>query len=426
MQKAVADPIDTAPHVQILPASVTGTTMTGAVFPVLIALSFCHLLNDMMQSMITALYPMLKEQFSLNFGQIGLISLAFQLTASLLQPAVGMMTDRRPMPFSLAVGMGFTLVGLLMLSVAGSYPALLTAAAMVGIGSSVFHPESSRVARAASGGRYGLAQSLFQVGGNAGSAVGPLLAAVVVLTRGQSSVAWFSLAALVGMLILARVGAWYKANMGRAASKGRARGAGGVVLSRQRVAWAIFILAALTFSKNVYTASLSSYFTFYLIDRFHMSVHDAQMHLFIFMAAVAVGTLIGGPIGDRIGRKPTIWISIVGVLPFTLMLPYANLFFTDVLTIIIGLLMASAFPAILVYAQELVPGRVGMIAGIFFGFAFGLGGLGAAAMGRIADATSISFVYQIASFLPAIGLLTALLPNLAPAQRAVAPKPVAR
>ncbi|MCW3477028.1 MFS transporter [Limobrevibacterium gyesilva] len=412
MQKAVAE-IDTpadaiATHARVLPAA------TGTVFPVLIALSFCHMLNDMMQSMISALYPLLKAEFMLDFTQVGLITLTFQLTASLLQPAVGLMTDRKPMPFSLAVGMGFTLVGLLLLAVAATYPALLFAAGMVGIGSSVFHPESSRVARAASGGRYGLAQSLFQVGGNAGAAIGPLLAAVVVLTRGQTAVAWFSLAALLGMLILVRVGTWYRAHMVRPATKARAVAAGGAVLTRGRVAFAIFILAALTFSKNVYTASLSSYFTFYLIDRFQVSVHDAQVHLFVFMSAVAAGTLLGGPVTDRIGRKATIWISILGVLPFTLALPYANLFFTDVLTIIIGLLMASAFPAILVYAQELVPGRVGMIAGIFFGFAFGLGGLGAAVMGRIADSTSIEFVYRIAAFLPMIGLLTALLPNLAP------------
>ena len=382
------------------------------VFPILIALSFCHLLNDMMQSMISALYPMLKASYGLNFTQIGLITLMFQITASLLQPAVGMATDRKPMPFSLSVGMGATFLGLLLLSVATSYEMILAAAMLVGVGSSVFHPESSRVARAASGGRFGMAQSLFQVGGNAGSAIGPLLAALVVLPRGQGTVALVSFAALLGMLILGGVGVWYRNNLVLVAPKGRARTATGRELTRNRVIFAIAILGALTFSKNVYTSSLSSYFTFYLIDRFDLNVRDAQIHLFIFMAAVAAGTLLGGPMTDRLGRKAVMWISIVGVLPFTLALPYAGLFWTDVLTIIIGLLMASAFPAILVYAQELVPGRVGLIAGIFFGMAFGLGGLGAAAMGRIADATSIEFVYKIASFLPLIGLLTALLPNL--------------
>jgi MFS transporter, FSR family, fosmidomycin resistance protein len=414
MQKAVADAADLASPAGIATPVRPAPTITRAVFPVLVALSFCHLLNDMMQSMISALYPMLKAEFALDFTQVGLITLTFQLTASLLQPAVGMATDRRPMPYSLAVGMGFTLVGLLLLAVAGTYSSLLLAAGMVGVGSSVFHPEASRVARAASGGRYGLAQSLFQVGGNAGQAIGPLLAALVVLTRGQAAVAWFSLAALVGMVVLARIGGWYRAHMVRPATRARAVHASGGTLTRGRVVFAIVILATLTFSKNVYTASLSSYFTFYLIDKFGLSVHDAQIHLFVFMAAVAAGTLLGGPLTDKVGRKATIWISILGVLPFTLALPYASLFWTDVLTIIIGLLMASAFPAILVYAQELVPGRVGMIAGIFFGFAFGLGGLGAAAMGRIADATSIDFVYKIASFLPMIGLLTALLPNLGP------------
>ena len=382
------------------------------VFPILIALSFCHLLNDMMQSMISALYPMLKASYGLNFTQIGLITLMFQITASLLQPAVGMATDKKPMPFSLSVGMGATFLGLLLLSVATSYEMILAAAMLVGVGSSVFHPESSRVARAASGGRFGMAQSLFQVGGNAGSAIGPLLAALVVLPRGQGTVALVSFAALLGMLILGGVGVWYRNNLVLVAPKGRARTATGRELTRNRVIFAIAILGALTFSKNVYTSSLSSYFTFYLIDRFDLNVRDAQIHLFIFMAAVAAGTLLGGPMTDRLGRKAVMWISIVGVLPFTLALPYAGLFWTDVLTIIIGLLMASAFPAILVYAQELVPGRVGLIAGIFFGMAFGLGGLGAAAMGRIADATSIEFVYKIASFLPLIGLLTALLPNL--------------
>lgn len=410
MQKAVAETADT-----IAPAAARAS---GTVFPILIALSVCHMLNDMMQSMISGLYPMLKEDFHLDYTQIGLISLTFQLTAALLQPAVGMATDRRPMPFSLSVGMGSTFTGLVLLSVAHNYTLILVAAALVGLGSAVFHPESSRVARLASGGRYGLAQSLFQVGGNAGSALGPLLAALVVLVRGQGSVAYFSGAALVGMAILAWVGSWYRAHMpAKGAARARATAAGGAALTQRRVVFAIVILAVLTFSKNVYTASLSSYFSFYVIERFGLSKQVAQYHLFVFLAAVAIGTLLGGALTDRLGRKTTMWISILGVLPFTLALPYANLFMTDVLIVIIGLLMASAFPAILVYAQELVPGRVGLIAGIFFGFAFGLGGLGAAGMGVIADHTSIGFVYTLSSFLPALGLLTALLPNLAAGRR---------
>ena len=414
MQRAVAE-LDVAKVTEFPSGPVSsGPVPSGVVFPVLFALSFSHLLNDMMQSMIPALYPMFKAQFSLDFSQVGLITLAFQLTASLLQPLIGMYTDRRPMPYSLSVGMGFTLVGLVLLSVAPSFGWLVFAASLTGVGSSIFHPESSRMARMASGGRYGLAQSVFQVGGNAGQAIGPLLAAVVVLSRGQGSVAWFSLAALLGMLVLFRVGMWYRPPVARAGVGKRARAASdGVALSRSTVTVAILILTALTFSKNVYTSSLSNYFTFYLIDKFHLPIFNAQIHLFVFMAAVAVGTLLGVPFGDRVGRIRVIWISILGVLPFTLLLPYApSLFWTDVLTIIIGLLMASAFPAILTYAQELMPGRVGMVAGIFFGLAFGLGGLGAAVMGRIADQTSIAYVYQLCSYLPLLGLLTAFLPKL--------------
>ena len=387
--------------------------MTGreAVFPILIALGFCHLLNDLMQSLIPALYPMLKQHFHLDFSQVGLITLAFQLTASLLQPTVGTLTDRKPQPYSLALGMAATLLGLLLLSIAGSYAAVLFAAALVGTGSAVFHPEASRVARMASGGRYGVAQSLFQVGGNLGGAIGPLLAAFVVLPRGQGAIAWFSLAALLAMMVLARVGMWYAAHLRSNQPAARAASAGAGI-PRARVIFFVFLLMLLVFSKNVYTVSLTTYFTFYLIGRFHLSVQDAQVQLFVFMAAIAVGTLVGGPISDRIGRRPMIWISILGALPFTLMLPYASLFWTGVLTIVIGLLMASAFPAILVYAHELMPGRVGLVSGMFFGFAFGLGGLGAAAMGRIADAQGIAFVYQLCSYLPAIGLVVALLPNL--------------
>jgi len=382
-----------------------------AVFPVLISLGFCHLLNDLMQSLIPALYPMLKQQLHLDFAQVGLITLAFQLTASLLQPTIGIYTDRRPMPYSLAIGMGATLLGLILLSMASDYAHVLVAAALVGTGSAVFHPEASRVARMASGGRYGVAQSVFQVGGNLGGAIGPLLAAFIVLPRGQGAIAWFSLVALLAMLVLARVGMWYAAHL-RPGGVARLAAPASRGIPRTRVLFFVFLLMLLVFSKNVYTSSLTSFFTFYLIERFHLSVQAAQVQLFVFMAAIAVGTLVGGPVSDRIGRRPMIWISILGALPFTLLLPYANLFWTGVLTIVIGLLMASAFPAILVYAHELLPGRVGLVSGMFFGFAFGLGGLGAAAMGWIADASSIAFVYQLCSYLPAIGLVVWLLPDL--------------
>ncbi|GLU32644.1 MFS transporter [Trinickia caryophylli] len=382
----------------------------GTKYSVLGAISFSHLLNDMIQSLILAIYPMLKASFSLSFAQIGLITLTYQITASLLQPLVGLYTDKRPQPYSLPVGMGFTLCGLLLMSVAPNFPLLLVAAALVGCGSSVFHPESSRVARMASGGRYGLAQSLFQVGGNAGTSLGPLLAALVVIPHGQRSIAWFSAAALVAIVVLANIGRWY----GRhpvVRKKGATR-AGHPELSKGRVAFAIGVLVLLVFSKYFYLASINSYFTFYLIDKFHLGVQAAQIHLFVFLAAVAAGTIIGGPVGDRIGRKYVIWVSILGVAPFTLLLPYANLFWTGVLTVIIGVVLASAFAAIIVYAQELIPGNVGMVAGLFFGFAFGLGGVGAAVLGDLADATSIGFVYKVCSFLPLIGVLTVFLPNL--------------
>jgi FSR family fosmidomycin resistance protein-like MFS transporter len=365
----------------------------------------------MMQSVIPAIYPLLKSAYHLDFGQVGLITLSSQLTASLLQPLVGSYTDRRPQPYSLTVGMCFTFVGLLLLSTAPSFGMILVAAAMVGMGSAVFHPESSRVARMASGGQHGLAQSLFQVGGNAGSALGPLLAAFIVLRRGQSSISWFSLAALVAMIVLANVGAWYK-KVGPIQAKARVDDTERhAVLSKARTAAAIAILLALIFSKYFYLVSLTSYYTFYLIGRFHISVQSAQIHLFIFLGAVAAGTIIGGPIGDRIGRKYVIWCSILGVLPFTLLLPYANLFWTGVLSVIIGLILASAFSAILVYAQDLVPGKVGMISGLFFGFAFGMGGVGAALLGKLADLTDINFVYRVCSFLPLIGLLAGWLPS---------------
>jgi FSR family fosmidomycin resistance protein-like MFS transporter len=399
---------------------VSETTATGQRIPaggttvlaVIAALSFCHMLNDMMQSLLPAIYPMLKTSLNLDFGQIGLVTLAFQVTASLLQPAIGAYTDARPQPFSLAVGMGFTLTGLLLLANASSFPVLLLAASLVGMGSSVFHPESSRVARMASGGRHGLAQSLFQVGGNIGSATGPLLAAFIVLPRGQGSVAWFSLAALLGIVVLANVGRWYR-NSGMARPRSRAVAIGHhPELSRRRVALALAILIVLIFSKYFYVASLTNYYTFYLMETFGVSVQSAQIHLFVFLGAYAVGTVAGGPIGDRIGRKYVIWVSILGVLPFTLLLPHANLFWTEVLTIVIALVLSSAFAAILVYAQELMPGRVGMVAGMFFGFAFGMGGIGAALLGELADHTSIGFVYQVCAFLPALGLLTVFLPDL--------------
>lgn len=385
-------------------------------YTVLGAISFSHLLNDMIQSLILAIYPMLKENFSLSFAQIGLITLTYQITASLLQPLIGLYTDKRPQPYSLPVGMGFTLTGLVLMSMAPNFGVLLVAAALVGCGSSVFHPESSRVARMASGGRYGLAQSLFQVGGNAGSSLGPLLAALIVIPHGQRSIAWFSVAALVAIVVLINIGRWYSRHP-TTKKKAGAR-ASHPSLSKSRVALAIGVLVLLVFSKYFYLASLNSYFTFYLIDKFHLSVQAAQIHLFVFLAAVAAGTIIGGPIGDRIGRKYVIWVSILGVAPFTLLLPYANLFWTGVLTVIIGVVLASAFSAIIVYAQELIPGNVGMVAGLFFGFAFGLGGVGAAVLGDLADATSIGFVYKVCSFLPLIGILTVLLPNLEQHRRA--------
>ena len=381
-------------------------------FVVLVALSASHLMNDTMQSLLPAIYPLLKTKFELSFGQIGLITFTFQFTASLLQPVVGLYTDRRPMPFSLPVGMGFTLCGLLLLASAGSFALLLLAAGMIGLGSSVFHPESSRVARMASGGRHGMAQSLFQVGGNAGSAVGPLLAAFVVVPHGQASVAWFSLIALFAMFVLFNVGRWYRAARRRIAARPRGAGRAIFAFSRGRVFTSILILLVLIFSKYFYMASLNTYFTFYLIHKFGVDVQTAQIYLFVFLGAAAVGTFAGGPIGDRIGRKYVIWGSILGVLPFTLLLPHANLFWTIVLTIPIGLILASAFSAILVYAQELMPGKVGMVSGMFFGFAFGMGGLGAALLGVLADRTSIDFVYQVCAFLPALGLLTVLLPNV--------------
>jgi FSR family fosmidomycin resistance protein-like MFS transporter len=365
----------------------------------------------MVQSLLPSIYPILKSSFHLNFGQIGLLSLTYQVVASLLQPFIGLVTDRRPMPYALAVGMCFTLAGIVMLAMASTFHLLLLAAAVVGTGSAIFHPESSRIARIASGGQHGFAQSFFQVGGNTGSAIGPLLAAFIVLPQGQQGVAWFSIAAAAGVFILYFVGRWRSHHLARA-TPSHLHTAPPSTLPRPTVLRAIAVLAALVFSKYFYLASLSSYFTFYLISRFHVSVRSSQLHLFVFLGAVAAGTFLGGPIGDRIGPKYVIWGSILGVLPFTLMLPHASLFWTGILSAVIGFVIASAFSAILVYAQELVPGRVGLVSGIFFGLAFGMGGIGAALLGHIADLTSIVFVYRLCAWLPAIGLLTGLLPNL--------------
>jgi FSR family fosmidomycin resistance protein-like MFS transporter len=367
------------------------------------------MLNDMMQSLLPAMYPMLKGSYQLTFGQIGLLTFTFQFTASLLQPLIGAYADKRPRPYSLACGMAFTLAGLLLLAYAGSYTGLLCGAALIGTGSSVFHPESSRVARMASGGRHGLAQSVFQVGGSFGSAAGPLLAAFIVLPHGQTSVAWFSGVALLGMFVLFNVGHWYKTHgIARLKRTTNERAAA----PRRHVAIAITVLLALIFSKYFYLASLTSYYTFYLIDHFHVSVRNAQLLLFVFLAAAALGGIVGGPLGDRLGAKYIIWASILGVVPFTLLLPHANLFWTAVLTIPIGLILSSAFPAIVVYAQDLLPGRTGTVAGLFFGFAFGMGSVGAAALGALADHIGITLVYQLCAFLPLIGLLAGFLPDV--------------
>ncbi|HEV2540277.1 MAG TPA: MFS transporter [Frateuria sp.] len=393
-----------------LAAAASPAAPPSTAFAVLGAISFAHLLNDMIQSLILAIYPILKSGFDLSFGQVGLITLTYQLTASLLQPLVGVATDKRPMPYSLPTGMGFTLCGLLLLAMAPNFPLLLVAAALVGTGSSVFHPESSRVARMASGGRHGLAQSLFQVGGNTGASLGPLLAAWIIVPHGRGSVAWFSLAALLAIAVLLNVSRWYRAHH---ASRGTARRHhAAVALSRNRVLLSLLVLGLLIFSKYFYLASLSSYYTFYLIHHFGVSVQNAQAHLFVFLFAVAVGSLIGGPVGDRIGRKSVIWISILGVAPFSLLLPHADLFWTGVLSVVIGLILSSAFSAILVYAQELLPGRVGMVSGLFFGFAFGMGGIGAAVLGQLADAHGIEYVYRLCAFLPLMGLITVFLPEL--------------
>jgi MFS transporter, FSR family, fosmidomycin resistance protein len=389
----------------------------GTAFSIILALSFSHLLNDMMQSLVPALYPMIKSTYGLSFAQIGVITLTMQVTSSMLQPLVGLAADHRPQPYSLAVGMCATLVGLLLLANAGHYLTVLLASALVGTGSAVFHPEASRVARLASGGRHGLAQSLFQVGGNLGSATGPILAALIVIPKGQSSVGWFSSAALLAMTVLFLVGNWYRREH---SVPHRVRPAARPLnLSRRHVLWSLAILLSLVFSKAFYQASLGTYYTFYLMSKFHLSLATAQVYLFVFLASVALGTLAGGPVGDRIGRKAVIWGSIIGAIPFALLLPFASLFWTAMLTVVIGATMASASSAIIVYALDLVPGKIGTMAGLFFGLSFGMAGIGAAALGKLADATSIDTVYHVCAYLPLIGLLTVFLPDLGrPARRA--------
>jgi MFS transporter, FSR family, fosmidomycin resistance protein len=397
-------------RVRAFDASPAGAEKIG--LKILLAISFSHFLNDMLQSLIPAIYPQLKDTFSLSYTQIGMLTLTYQITASLLQPAVGLYTDHYPKPYSLPVGMGFTLMGLVALSSAPSFGVLLVAVGLVGAGSAVFHPESSRVARMASAGQYGLAQSIFQVGGNAGTAMGPLLAALIVIPQGRHSIAWFSLVALLGILILWQVGTWYKHRQLQEKRQKKANLHSQPEGNVRSVALPMVILLILIFSKFFYLASLNSYLIFYLISKFHISVISAQLHLFVFLFGAAAGTILGGPIGDRIGRKRVIWGSILGVAPFTLMLPYVNLFWTGPLTFVIGLMLASAFPAILVYAQELFPGKVGMVSGLFFGLAFGMAGVGAAVLGRLADHRSIDYVYHVCSFLPLLGLFAAFLPDI--------------
>ena len=385
---------------------------TSTVYPILLMISLSHLLNDTIQSLIPAIYPLVKTNFHLNFSQIGLITLTFQLAASLLQPLVGLYTDRRPKPFSLATSMGFTLIGLISMSQAANFQVLLVSVALIGIGSSIFHPEASKVAYMASGGKRGLAQSIFQVGGNAGSSLGPLLAALIIVPMGQSSIGWFSILPLIAIGVLVFVGRWYKLNIHAFKQKNKKTNEENLFLSKKKIVLSIFILLVLIFSKYFYLASMVSYLTFYMIEKFNVSVQHAQMFLFLFSFSVAAGTLLGGPLGDRFGRKYVIWFSILGVAPFTLLLPHANLIWTAILIVIIGVVLASAFSAILVYAQELLPGKIGMISGLFFGFAFGMGGLGSALLGVLADHKGIMYVYKVCAYLPLIGLLTGFLPNI--------------
>ncbi|WP_413667382.1 MFS transporter [Mucilaginibacter sp. Mucisp86] len=382
------------------------------VYSILFTISLAHFINDMLQSVIPSIYPLIKQRFSLNFAQIGLITFTYQITASILQPFVGLYTDKKPKPYSLAIGMGFTLSGLLLASFAGNFYVILIAVSLIGIGSSIFHPESSRVAHLASGGKKGLAQSIFQLGGNAGSAVGPLLAALIVIPYGQSNVIWFCLIAFAGILVLLRIAKWYAEHLSLKAKNKNANEVSHLNLSKRRIIFSLGILLVLIFSKYFYLASITSYYTFFLINKFHLSIQQSQIYLFIFLGSVAAGTLFGGPLGDRFGRKYIIWISILGVAPFTMLLPYVSLFWTGVLSVFIGLILSSAFSAILVYATELVPGKVGLIAGLFFGLAFGMGGLGSAILGKVADMTSINYVFKICAYLPLIGIFTGLLPNI--------------
>ena len=399
----------------VAPASASHTSAQATAFTVILAVSFCHGINDIMQSLLSAIYPLLKDNYGLDFWQIGLLTFTFQVTASLLQPVIGMITDKRPMPYSLPYGMAASLVGLVVLAYAGHYWLLLIGASLIGIGSAIFHPESSRIARFASGGRFGLAQSLFQVGGNFGQSMGPLLAAFIVVPFGQTSISWFAVGSLIGIIVLWQVGGWYSRL--RAAQGNRKTASFVSPFPRRKVMWALAVLTLLVLTKNAYIASLSSYYTFYAIHKFGVSVQMSQVMLFLFLGASALGILLGGPFGDRYGQKAMIWFSIVGVLPFTLALPYANLEWTMVLTVLIGLILSSAFSNIVVFAQELVPGRVGMIAGIFFGFAFGMGGIAAAVLGVVADMKGIDFVFQVCSYLPLLGLLTVFLPNMREARK---------
>jgi FSR family fosmidomycin resistance protein-like MFS transporter len=388
------------------------TTLAQTRFRILGAISFSHFLNDMIQSLIVAIYPLIKGEFQLNFVQIGAITLTYQVCASVLQPIVGVYTDKHPKPHSLSIGMGFTLIGLLTLSLAQNYASVLAAAAFVGAGSSIFHPESSRIARLASGGRHGLAQSIFQVGGSAGSAIGPLLAAWIIIPHGQRSLAWFALAAIVAIAVLWNVSAWYKNQHLARSNQRKAAAPVSSPVSSRRVVWSVIILLVLIFSKYFYMASISSYYSFYLIEKFHLPVQSAQLYLFVFLLALALGGLIGGPVGDRVGRKRVIWFSILGVAPFTMALPYVDLQWTGILSFVIGLILASAFSAILVFAQELMPGKIGAVSGLFFGLAFGMGGIGAAVLGAVADRHGIEFVYRLCAFLPLLGVTAALLPNI--------------
>ncbi|MFO7445110.1 MAG: MFS transporter [Ignavibacteriaceae bacterium] len=388
-------------------------TIQKTVYPIIFAISFSHMMNDTLQSVIPAIYPLIKDSFKLSFAQVGLITLTFQLSASIFQPVVGFYTDKKPKPYSLATGMGFTLCGLVLLSFSFSYAMILSSVALIGVGSSVFHPEASRVAYLASGGKRGTAQSIFQVGGNAGSSLGPLLAALIIVPYGKSNIIWFSFIALLAIIVLYKVGGWYRQNVQQVKKPGSSAEAFKAErLLKKEVIIPVGILLVLIFSKYFYIASMTSYLTFYLIEKFHVSVQSSQIYLFILLVSLAAGTLIGGPIGDRFGRKYVIWFSILGAAPFTLLLPFANLFWTAILIVFIGLILASAFPAILVYAQEFLPGKIGTITGLFFGFAFGIGGIGSALLGELADRTSIIFVYQVCAFLPLIGLITWFLPNI--------------